>query len=46
MAWSGGRPAQVPRNQDVGQQNTFTGRLTPEMLRGVLERAKELAGPG
>nr|WP_017976575.1 uracil-DNA glycosylase [Actinopolyspora halophila] len=28
----------------VSQQNTFTGRLTPEMLREVLERAKELAG--
>ncbi|MEY8038309.1 uracil-DNA glycosylase [Saccharopolyspora cebuensis] len=27
----------------VSQQNTFTGRLTPAMLRGVLERAKELA---
>ncbi|MHA6802415.1 uracil-DNA glycosylase [Salinifilum ghardaiensis] len=30
----------------VSQQNTFTGRLTPEMLRGVLERAKVLAGIG
>ncbi|WP_425388247.1 uracil-DNA glycosylase [Amycolatopsis taiwanensis] len=28
----------------VSQQNTFTGRLTPEMLREVLERAKESAG--
>jgi uracil-DNA glycosylase len=26
------------------QQNTFTGRLTPPMLDGVLERAAELAG--
>lgn len=26
------------------QQNTFTGRLTPEMLDGVLARARELAG--
>jgi uracil-DNA glycosylase family 4 len=25
------------------QQNTFTGRLTPEMLRAVLRRARELA---
>ncbi|MQA11943.1 MAG: uracil-DNA glycosylase [Pseudonocardiaceae bacterium] len=28
----------------VSQQNTFTGRLTPEMLREVLHRAKEAAG--
>ncbi|PRW62175.1 uracil-DNA glycosylase [Actinopolyspora mortivallis] len=28
----------------VSQQNTFTGRLTPEMLRGVLQNAKESAG--
>ena len=27
----------------VSQQNTFTGRLTPGMLDGVLERAKRLA---
>ena len=26
------------------QQNTFTGKLTPEMLDAVLERARELAG--
>ncbi len=26
------------------QQNTFTGRLTPQMLDGVLVRARELAG--
>ena len=26
------------------QQNTFTGRLTAEMIDGVLERARELAG--
>ncbi|GAA3365685.1 hypothetical protein GCM10020366_66570 [Saccharopolyspora gregorii] len=28
----------------VSQQNTFTGTLTPEMLRDVLRRARELAG--
>lgn len=28
----------------VSQQNTFTGRLTPAMLRGVLEQAKGAAG--
>jgi uracil-DNA glycosylase len=26
------------------QQNTFTGKLTPEMLDRVLRRAKDLAG--
>ncbi|MQA27185.1 MAG: uracil-DNA glycosylase [Micromonosporaceae bacterium] len=29
----------------VSQQNTFTGKLTPEMLDTVLRRAKELAEP-
>jgi uracil-DNA glycosylase len=28
----------------VSQQNTFTGRLTPAMLDGVLDRAKQLVG--
>jgi uracil-DNA glycosylase len=26
------------------QQNTFTGKLTPQMLDAVFERAAELAG--
>ncbi len=30
----------------VSQQNTFTGRLTPAMLRAVLRRGAELAGIG
>ncbi|SFD61372.1 uracil-DNA glycosylase, family 4 [Actinopolyspora alba] len=30
----------------VSQQNTFTGRLTPEMLRAVLTEAKDSAGLG
>lgn len=28
----------------VSQQNTFTGRLAPDMLEAVLERAKQLGG--
>ena len=43
-ATDGGADVSLLGCYHVSQQNTFTGRLTPEMLRGVLERAKELAG--
>lgn len=38
-----GGPA-VLGSYHVSQQNTFTGRLTPAMLDGVLLRARQLAG--
>jgi uracil-DNA glycosylase len=40
----GGRPLHLLGSYHVSQQNTFTGRLTPAMLRLVLGRAAELAG--
>ncbi|HWN33341.1 MAG TPA: uracil-DNA glycosylase [Pseudonocardia sp.] len=40
----GGRPLHLLGSYHVSQQNTFTGRLTPTMLRVVLARAAELAG--
>ncbi len=48
-AFGHGAEAQVGPYRLVGsyhpsQQNTFTGRLTAEMLRDVLARARELAG--
>ncbi|MEU4172384.1 uracil-DNA glycosylase [Streptomyces sp. NPDC026665] len=46
LAGSGSGPASVELFGcfHVSQRNTFTGRLTPEMLRQVLARAAESAG--
>lgn len=43
-ARDGGADLHVLGCYHVSQQNTFTGKLTPQMLRAVLEQAKELAG--
>lgn len=43
---AGPKPLHVLGSYHVSQQNTFTGRLTPAMLRGVLEHARDLAGLG
>lgn len=45
-ATDGGPPLHLLGCYHVSQQNTFTGRLTPAMLRDVLSRAKQLAGVG
>ncbi len=39
-----GAPLHLLGCYHVSQQNTFTGKLTPAMLRDVLGQAKELAG--
>ncbi|MFJ4698667.1 uracil-DNA glycosylase [Streptomyces sp. NPDC088768] len=43
-ARDGGAPLDVFGCYHVSQRNTFTGRLTPEMLRGVLREAGREAG--
>ncbi|MGW9309805.1 uracil-DNA glycosylase [Saccharomonospora azurea] len=44
VALDGPTPLHLLGCYHVSQQNTFTGKLTPAMLRAVLERAKDLAG--
>jgi uracil-DNA glycosylase family 4 len=42
--WFAGGAPRLLGCYHVSQQNTFTGRLTPEMLDQVLQRARQLAG--
>jgi uracil-DNA glycosylase len=42
--WTGDGVPSLLGSYHVSQQNTFTGRLTPAMLDGVLSKARSLAG--